>query len=421
MNNKTENSSRTIFFDNLRSLMVLLVLIFHSGASYGSGVEFWPFHDKNPSRIIDIFMFLCDVFMMAILFFIAGFFTLPNLQKKGTLRFITGKLKRLGLPWLIITIIILPILDYIYYYVQHFNQVMPLRSFWEHWILSVNKIMEFHIGWIDMSRYWNMNENFYQRYMWFISLLLLFFILFALVHKINLFMNIKPKNQDSIGSELKPVVIKPLATTAIIMIILFSLIRFLVYREFMAFGWFSLGNIIQFQFGKLIIYICCFGLGIYAFSQKWFTNNAAFGKAWIWALMCFCLFGLNMLVLKNLKSVETQFLIAKIAFCALYPLWSLSFLGFFVSWTYRHWNRPTRFNMNLSNNSYYMYMVHYIFPFTLPLILKYLEVSSILKFGILSVGTILFSYLISRYVMKSFYQIIRTRFFSRSGLVRENN
>ena len=191
MNTTTNNSNRSIFFDNLRSLMVILVLIFHSGASYGTGVEFWPFHDKNPSKGIDIFMFLGDVFMMAVLFFIAGYFALPNLQKRGTWHFITGKLKRLGLPWLIITIIILPILDYIHYFVQQANQVIQIRNFGEHWVLSMKKIAEFHTGWMDMSAYWNMTERFYQRYMWFISLLLLFFIVFALLYRIKIYLDRK--------------------------------------------------------------------------------------------------------------------------------------------------------------------------------------------------------------------------------------
>ena len=63
--NKT---NRFVFLDNLRTLMVLLVLVFHSGASYGSAVDFWPFHEANPNGIIDLFMFLLDMFMMVILF-----------------------------------------------------------------------------------------------------------------------------------------------------------------------------------------------------------------------------------------------------------------------------------------------------------------------------------------------------------------
>ena len=51
-----ESPNRLIFFDNLRYLMVLLVLVFHAGASYGSAVAFWPFHEANPVALIDLFV-----------------------------------------------------------------------------------------------------------------------------------------------------------------------------------------------------------------------------------------------------------------------------------------------------------------------------------------------------------------------------
>jgi peptidoglycan/LPS O-acetylase OafA/YrhL len=77
------NPNRIVFLDNIRSLMVILVLIFHSGASYGASVQFWPFHENNPNGMIDLFMFICDVFFMAILFFVAGYFAPPDFQKKA--------------------------------------------------------------------------------------------------------------------------------------------------------------------------------------------------------------------------------------------------------------------------------------------------------------------------------------------------
>ena len=49
---------RLIFFDNLRYLMVILVLVFHSGASYGSIVSLWPYHDPNPTEFVDILMMI---------------------------------------------------------------------------------------------------------------------------------------------------------------------------------------------------------------------------------------------------------------------------------------------------------------------------------------------------------------------------
>ena len=100
---KRSETPRLTYMDNLRWFMVVLVLIFHAGASYGSAVEFWPFHDVNPSTLIDLFMFEGDVFMMSVLFFIAGYFAMPSLSKRGIRRFLVDKLKSLGAPWLRVT------------------------------------------------------------------------------------------------------------------------------------------------------------------------------------------------------------------------------------------------------------------------------------------------------------------------------
>jgi hypothetical protein len=262
----------------------------------------------------------------------------------------------------------------------------------------MKKIVEFKTGWIDMSAYWNMTENFYQRYMWFISLLLAMFIAHALLNKLMSCLT-KKSITESKQSDKKNSIYKSMAVTSGIMILLFGIVRLAIYPEFMGSGWFSLGNILQFQLGKLVLYAGFFSLGIYAFSRKWFTGNAGFGKAWIWAIICFCLFGFNMLVLKNLKSPETAVFGYKIAFSVLYPLWTLSFLGFFVSLAYKFWNRQTKMNSNLTENSYNMYLVHYIIPFILPVFLAKLNINVLIKFGIVSIVTIIFSYIFSKYIM----------------------
>jgi len=163
--------------------MVILVLIFHSGASYGSMVKFWPYHDPNPMEFIDILMLLGDVFMMTILFFIAGYFALDSIQKKGSGNFLLDKIKRIGVPWFVITVLVLPVLDYIHYSVHSTNNGIIPRNFGMHWWLSMKKIAEFKVGLMHMSEYLNMTEHFYQRYMWFLSLLLLLFIIFSVLYK----------------------------------------------------------------------------------------------------------------------------------------------------------------------------------------------------------------------------------------------
>jgi hypothetical protein len=183
------------------------------------------------------------------------------------------------------------------------------------------------------------------------------------------------------------------------MVLLFGVFRF-TYPQFMNSGWFSIGNIFQFQLGKVVIYANCFMIGILAFSGKWFSNNNGIGKIWIWAIICFCLFGLNMLALKNITSSETPPLVYKLAFCVLYPLWALSFVGFFISFAQKLMNCSTKLYKNLSENSYNMYLVHYIFPYSLPLLLSNLNIPVLIKFLLVSVSTIICSFIISKFIIK---------------------
>lgn len=400
-NNKTTPADRFPAFDNLRSLMVLLVLFFHSGASYGSAVDFWPFHESNPSILIDIFMLLGDTFIMAILFFIAGYFAIPSANKHGGRFFLINKIKRVTLPWIVIISVLLPSLDYIHYYSRSIRQGLQTRSFIDHWLLSLKEIGRFRTGWLDMSSYIDMTEQFYQRYMWFLSLLFLFFLIFIIIYTTRKSLFNERKSTDKTTVSLKKTVFPVLAFIAFITILLFAAVRFLIYPEFMGNGWFSTVSIIQCQMGKLIIYAGYFSLGCYAYSRQWFTNEQAFGRPWGWILFCFLLFGANMMMFGIITKQASPSFGLRIAFVVLYPLWALSFLGSFISIADKYLNRSNRITREIASNSYNMYLAHYIFPMTLPLLLSsWTGGPVLLKFTIVAVITILASFGISRYIMK---------------------
>ena len=69
-------STRVAFLDNLRYLMVVLVVVHHSVAAYAIVAPHWIVHDTN-TFAADIIRELFDVFMMPVLFFVAGYFALP--------------------------------------------------------------------------------------------------------------------------------------------------------------------------------------------------------------------------------------------------------------------------------------------------------------------------------------------------------
>lgn len=392
------DTRRLPFLDHLRSLMVVLVLIFHAGASYASAVDFWPFHDANTSGLIDFYMFLGDVFLMGTLFFIAGFFAPPSYEKRGFGRFLRDKLKTLGLPWLVVMLFVLPVLDYIHYTAQVSAAGIVRMGYGRYWLLSLKKIAEFHVGWMEMDTYRNMTEHFYQRYMWFLSLLLLFFGVFSLLRLAQTRTRANRNRRASAKSSY------PLAFAVAggASILLFGAVKLLVYPEILAAGWFSLCNIIQFQMGKMIVYAACFALGVYAYSRRWFRDGSGIGRWWVWGILCFSLFGMNMLVFKHLSEDVSPLPIYKLAHTALYPAWIFSFVGLFLAFAYKHWNRETPLNRTLAVHSFDMYLVHYVFPMTLPLLLRDWSAPALVKFGVVAAVTVLGSYGISRFLLKPF-------------------
>jgi hypothetical protein len=406
---KHTSQKRLIFFDNLRYLMVLLVLVFHSGASYGSMVAFWPYHDPNPSELIDHIMPLLDVFMMSILFFIAGYFALPSLQRKGGKRFIGGKFKRLGIPWLVVTILVLPILDYIHYYTRSMGQGLSPRNYGTHWWLSIKKIAEFHTGPMRMSEYLDMTEHFYQRYMWFLSLLLLFFVVFWLLHEARQKwsrVSERPRREEPPSNRS---VYQALALVGLLNVLLFALIKFLLSSpaDPLDMEWRSLGNLVQFEAAKLAFYVPYFGLGVHAYSKKWFRGGKDLGRPWVWGLACFSLMAVTMLVARGMTRADEPSMGLQLAFVVLYPLWTLSFLGTFTALAFRRWNHATVLGRELAANSYNMYLVHYVFVMTLPLLLSaWVGGPVLVKFGIVALATILMSYGISKYIIKQFPRFV---------------
>jgi glucan biosynthesis protein C len=381
------NQNRLVFFDNLRYLMVLLVLVFHSGASYGSIVAFWPYHDPNPTEVVDLLLMILDVFMMSILFFISGYFALPSLQKKGDRRFLGDRFKRLGIPWLVVTILVLPVLDYIHYYTQSISKGVSPRNYGTHLWLSIKKIAEFHVGPMRMSEYLDMTEHYYQRYLWFLPLLLLFSIVFWLLNKGREKwgrVSERPIREETASNRS---VYRALVWVGLLSILLFAMIKSLLSSPADPFdmAWFSLGNLVQFETAKLAFYIPYFGLGVYAYSRKWFTSGKDLGMS---------------------RAAEPSIGL-QLAFVVLYPLWTLSFLGLFTAFASRRWNHAGPLGRELGANSYNMYLVHYVFVMTLPLLLSaWVGGPVLVKFGIVALATILLSLGISKYVVKPYPRFV---------------
>ena len=117
-------TTRIAFLDHIRYLMVLLVVVYHSVAAYSTVAPHWAVHDTH-FLAADIVRELLDVFMMPVLFFVAGYFALPVLEKRGAWGFLNDKVKRLLIPWALVVLVVTPLV----FYDQPDQLVRPFRSY----------------------------------------------------------------------------------------------------------------------------------------------------------------------------------------------------------------------------------------------------------------------------------------------------
>ena len=80
---------RVIFFDNLRLFFVVRVVLQHAANAY-NGLNWWPVAEAGPSLVVNWLGAVLDAFTMPLLFYVAGFFVVPTMEKKGVALFLKG-------------------------------------------------------------------------------------------------------------------------------------------------------------------------------------------------------------------------------------------------------------------------------------------------------------------------------------------
>lgn len=114
----TEPAARTkkprlLFIDNLRILVISLVIVSHCSITYG-GPGGWYFTDPGNAPGIPFVLAVIDTinqsFFMGFFTLVSAYFVLPSLLRKGREKFAHDRLIRLGIPLLFYVLVINPVL-----------------------------------------------------------------------------------------------------------------------------------------------------------------------------------------------------------------------------------------------------------------------------------------------------------------------
>lgn len=108
---------RLLYLDNLRTLLIILVILTHLAITYGAEGS-WYYNEEGSTTLAGaVLMTLMNAinqsFFMGFFLMISAYFVPGSYDRKGPARFMVDRLKRLGIPFLFQILLIDPIIIYI--------------------------------------------------------------------------------------------------------------------------------------------------------------------------------------------------------------------------------------------------------------------------------------------------------------------
>ena len=368
--------TRLSSLDNLRYLVVLGVIVFHSTSAYVGATYFVV--DPHPGELTRALNRFLISFVMIVLFFVSGYFVLPSLEKKGVVRFIYSKLTRLGVPFVLGVMFLAPISTYLAYAAQDYRG-LAAAGYWDFWVAYMSTIPAFpfaHIG----ARAFSAAMQFHYHHFWYVSVLLALCVVFALLwalkervfgQRLVLVRSAAPSNA---AVSLAIVVFAGLATLTN------GVGRLLVAVP----GMEPLLNVLGTSPWQLPAMSLWFAMGIYAYRKRWFVDGTYPGHLVGWVVVWLVVLFSDELGLRM----------------SWYAVQGAVYIALLSGLAFRFLNRPSPIHASLAANSYPMFIIHYPIVVLLQLMLLGVGVPTWLKFLICATTAIGASWLISNYLIR---------------------
>ena len=349
--------ARLYFIDNLRILIITLVVMMHLSITYG-GVGSW-YYRNVPEGYMSVPLTwhngTVQAFSMGLFFLISGYFTPGSYDRKGPRRFFKDRLLRLGIPILCYDFVIGPLLAY------PLMQAGALQfdgSYPE--FLSIY-YSRFHVG---------------TGPLWFVEALLIFagfYVLWRVLAK-------TPACPVQDGGKV------PGNLAIAFFALALSAVTFIV-RIWLPIGWSF--EPLNFQFPFFPQYICMFIIGIVAYRRNWLVRiYDAIGKLWVCIALFFILIFFPALFVLGgaLEGNVTSFTGGLHWQCLGYAVWE-QFTGvamiIALLFLFRKlFNRQARVGKAMSASVYTAYIIHAPVVVLVTLAMRNISLYPLLKFAL---------------------------------------
>lgn len=366
---------RLFFIDNLRVLLIILVVTAHVSLTYGSpeGANAWYYYEPNKllsTYLLTIFTAILASFIMGFFFMISGYFTPGSYNHKGPKAFLLDRLLRLGIPLVFYIFVIGPFLKYI----SLFKSGAYKLSFWHFYATDILHFKIFDVG-----------------PLWFIEVLLIFTLIYYFYRLMTRkFSAVSQKENKTPGN-----------IAIIVFILVLALFSFLV-RLYYPLGKELLGV----EIGYMPQYALMYAVGIIAYYNNWFIKLPnSMGKLWlIIAAITILLWPVLILCGGALKGYDVFFVGGLHWQAFAYALWeSFDCLAIVIGLSVLFRNKLNyqgKLAKIMSKNAYTVFIIH-------PLVIVFLSYSIIkiaihpmLKFVLVSFVGVALCFLVSQYIIR---------------------
>ena len=375
------NSNVNVPFSNLRAVVILIVVAFHSALPYLASQPAQPFaFDAAPYRWIafpiidqqrwfgfDLFCAWQDISLMPLMFFLAGLFAPASLGRKGAIRYLADRWWRIGLPFVLAVAILSPLA---YYASYRLTAVDPsLSAFWQHW------------------RELPMWPSGPQWFLWHV------FVLGALASALYGF---APHWGEALSRWAGRLSERPLLFFAWL-VGLSALAYIPLAMIFTPWAWSNVGPI-SFQYSRplhyLVYFFAGFAIGAYGCDRSLLRVDGPVARYWLaWlagAVICMGAWGgLTSLTLPDWNASP---LVDRLAAAAAFPFASAAGVMAYLGMGLRLLRARDRLLDSLSANAYGIYLVHYVFVLWVGYALVGEPLNAVFKMIIVSSAALLLSW-----------------------------
>ena len=128
---------RQSYLDSLKVVLIAAIIALHGIAGYAGTLEVWTYTEMRevtlpPAAEISVVLLALPIglFLIALLFLVAGLLTVPSIERKGPARFAHDRLIRLGIPFAVYVLLIQPTVVYV---LEHPLGYAP-GSYWQEYL-----------------------------------------------------------------------------------------------------------------------------------------------------------------------------------------------------------------------------------------------------------------------------------------------